>query len=488
MNSSNSSSNIRTSIDSNLSSTFKFGSIGNMLTNSKARNFSSNPSLRITSTGLSSKQQQDPRPLLEKSFQNTCSNKVFSFLVSNSYPFVVPSNSKWTLTLGKNDYIKLFCFIMSFIRKDYEVKISKIEEDLPRIVTELGYPGILSKHTLLAIGAPNSNGQLIGLLAWMVELAEYFINYEDLMLEDLEKIEIYKENQKSMPSTEDKELQNIINSQKETSFLLNAHSELSTSNNFNKSKSQFEEKIKQTIEEKQTHLGLKLEKIEKIKSENTQIKSHLLEFSKLSGKINNLENDIKMVDNNLSNTDVKISLANTEYKSIQEEEKVLLIRKDKLISEEERLTRVVNNQEMTKEIYEKKQQVVNKNKSVLEEKEKSINTLNNEVYSQLHMLSNVYYDILSNLDITLNYLLEQNLQYDSIEDLKEISQEINLLGNDYSLISNPIENLIKYANNILSVVNKSNDISSETKTCEQILSSYIENTLKFISKVKNIQE
>src|SRR5690606_33242791 len=75
-------------------------------------------------------------------------------------------------------------FIHSKIRPDVQITINRIDEDLPLILHELRYPGYITKNHLSAIGAPNIWPNILALLAWMVELANYLHFDREKELED----------------------------------------------------------------------------------------------------------------------------------------------------------------------------------------------------------------------------------------------------------------------------------------------------------------
>ena len=288
MNNSQSTSNLKSFNNSNFRSSSNFNSSynntnlkNNFTTNSKSRSYSTNNVLRTTTAGLT--KQSDNRPLLDKNFQISCSTKVFNFLVNNSYSNVAHSNSKWLLTLGKSEYIKIFLFILSYIRPDVDIKINKIEEELPKIVNELSYPGSLSKHTLMAIGAPNSNGQLIALLVWMVELAEYLMDCEEKEHQENEIINLLIKNK----------CYNLIEGNSLISNVsLNVDSNLN--NIINSSINSINNKDKEIINKKLKNLSI----LNEITEDDREINSNTKDNIKSSNKKYNFDNNKQDISNN----------------------------------------------------------------------------------------------------------------------------------------------------------------------------------------------
>lgn len=470
MNSSNSSSNIRSgfnqsrvSIGSNMGSTLKFNT-GNTSTTSKSRGYSATPSFRMTSIGTT--KLADNRPLLDKTFQNKCCTTVFSFLVANAYQQVVSFNNKSISGLGKNEYIRVFSFIMSFIRKDYEVKISKVEDDLPRVIAELGYPGVIAKHTLMAIGAPNSNGQLIALLAWMVELAEYLMEYEDKL--ELENDEL------EAKSTETKKNDN--ESMNEQRFLLNAHKELHCTGDFNSSYQQYSQSISNEIEEKSVQIGSINDLISDINKQSTELKSYLDDFQTLGIKKEKCESDLKSLEKKIMSLDTQKSLLNSDLDVKLGEEQNLIYKREEFAKEEKRLELVISSQEMSKEIYERKKHLIESNSQQIREKQKLIEALKSQNFESISNFNQAMSIHTDKINSSLTQLSNVQIEVEFMNQLLELKRDAELYKLDYNLISNSVASIFSHNEKLLSSQGPINvsaiDIGSESETCVSLIHTF----------------
>ena len=64
-------------------------------------------------------------------------------------------------------------FLYTFIEPDYKAgKNGKIEEEIPRLFKQLGYPFNISKSAMFAVGSPHTWPSLLAALTWLREQIE----------------------------------------------------------------------------------------------------------------------------------------------------------------------------------------------------------------------------------------------------------------------------------------------------------------------------
>lgn len=116
--------------------------------------------------------KQDPRPLGDKNFQNSCIRTVIAYLSSNGYPYAV-SPKVLSSPTGK-DFAQIVQFL--FQKFDPSLKVlGKVEDEVRLFLKRLCYPFQISKSALFAVGSPHSWPSVLAALTWLVEL----LNYED---------------------------------------------------------------------------------------------------------------------------------------------------------------------------------------------------------------------------------------------------------------------------------------------------------------------
>lgn len=116
--------------------------------------------------------KQDPRPLGDKNFLNSCIRTVITYLSTHGYPYAV-SPKVLTSPTGK-DFAQMVQFL--FQRFDPSMKVfGKVEDEVPLFFKRLNYPFQISKSALFAVGSPHSWPSVLAALTWLVEL----LNYEE---------------------------------------------------------------------------------------------------------------------------------------------------------------------------------------------------------------------------------------------------------------------------------------------------------------------
>lgn len=147
---------------------------------SKARNSMAGTHINYPrSTMITMGKQNDPRPISDNKFKEENITKILDFFIKESYDKNI---SKKIINLPTTrEFYYMVDFIFKKIRPDFTGAVN--EENIFNILIQLRYPGNLNKNHLYAIGAPNTSPYLVGVLSWMIELA----NYLQLMCVNKEK-------------------------------------------------------------------------------------------------------------------------------------------------------------------------------------------------------------------------------------------------------------------------------------------------------------
>uniref|UniRef100_G3VCQ5 Kinetochore protein NDC80 n=1 Tax=Sarcophilus harrisii TaxID=9305 RepID=G3VCQ5_SARHA len=129
----------------------------------------SGPGSRNSLLGIfgGSEKIKDPRPLNDKAFIQQCIRQLFEFLIENGYAYSVSMKSLQSPSI--KDFLKIFTFIFDFISPSYELPDSKFEEEVPRILKDLGYSFTLPKSSMYTVGAPHTWPHIVAALNWLIE-------------------------------------------------------------------------------------------------------------------------------------------------------------------------------------------------------------------------------------------------------------------------------------------------------------------------------
>lgn len=128
-----------------------------------------------TTTYASAGRIKDPRPISDRAFKDRSIRQLIEFLVENSYPF--PISPKLLHSPQTKDFVRIFEFLMSFIWPKYKVG-NKIEEDVPTMLKQLGYPFSITKSAMFSVGSPLTWPALLAALSWMREQIEYAVSLD----------------------------------------------------------------------------------------------------------------------------------------------------------------------------------------------------------------------------------------------------------------------------------------------------------------------
>jgi kinetochore protein NDC80 len=127
---------------------------------------------RSSAYGKTSGVKQDPRPLGDKNYFQSCLRTVITYLSANNYPHAISPKTLTTPTA------KEFANIVQFLFQKFDPTLKalgKIEDEVPLFFKRLNYPFQISKSALFAVGSPHSWPAVLAALTWLVEL----LNYED---------------------------------------------------------------------------------------------------------------------------------------------------------------------------------------------------------------------------------------------------------------------------------------------------------------------
>lgn len=370
----------------------------------------------VTNFGHLSK-QLDSRPLIEKFFQKECNDKVVHFLTTNNYEFTLP-NGKMISDLGKTDFIRIFTFIIKLIREDCDVIINKLEDDVPKILADFFYPNTISKHTLIAIGAPNSNGQIIAMLHWLVEYAECVLGITDKLNNKEKKDEEHEYSDKSQITAIDKD------------FLVNSYHEIIKTGKNSNSLEVLKNKLDSEMDTKLKTVSELENEIKEYSSEKLKIQATLDSFKEIDINVNRKENDLNDIQAKILNIEVANSSTTNQINSLQNELKQLIKKKDELTLEEEKQNSIIANQPMSKLEYDGlKNKEFNNNKLISSYEKNYLNLsekAKNNKKEVLDSLNNAYNAIKSYFALFDKY----NVKYDYYSDFYQLKLNFETILNE----------------------------------------------------------
>ncbi|XP_062863481.1 kinetochore protein NDC80 homolog isoform X2 [Trichomycterus rosablanca] len=110
---------------------------------------------------------KDPRPLHDKTFVQQCIKQLCEFLGDHGFPGSITVKS--LQSPSTKEFLKIFEFIYSLLDPTFQMPTAKVEEEIPRMLKDLGYPFPLSKSSMYSIGAPHTWPQALGALIWLID-------------------------------------------------------------------------------------------------------------------------------------------------------------------------------------------------------------------------------------------------------------------------------------------------------------------------------
>ncbi|XP_007487715.1 kinetochore protein NDC80 homolog isoform X2 [Monodelphis domestica] len=120
---------------------------------------------------------KDPRPLNDKAFIQQYIRQLCEFLTENAYAYSVSMKSLQAPSV--KDFLKIFTFIFDFLWPSYELPVTKFEEEIPRILKDLGYPFALPKSSMYTVGAPHTWPHMVAGLNWLIDCVKLYFSRKE---------------------------------------------------------------------------------------------------------------------------------------------------------------------------------------------------------------------------------------------------------------------------------------------------------------------
>lgn len=130
---------------------------------------------------------KDPRPLRDRSFQARIGQELLDYMSANNFEMEMKhhltQNSVKSPTA--KDFSYMFQWLYHRIDPSYRFK-KNIDQEVPPILAQLRYPyhKSITKSSLAAVGSANSWHLFLGLLHWMMQLAQILENYGANLYDD----------------------------------------------------------------------------------------------------------------------------------------------------------------------------------------------------------------------------------------------------------------------------------------------------------------
>ncbi|NP_001003863.1 kinetochore protein NDC80 homolog isoform X1 [Danio rerio] len=131
-----------------------------------------------------SEKMKDPRALHDKAFVQQCIKQLYEFLVDRGFPGSI--TVKALQSPSTKEFLKIYEFIYNFLEPSFQMPTAKVEEEIPRMLKDLGYPFALSKSSMYSIGAPHTWPLALGALIWLMDAVKLFGGQreQDLLFSD----------------------------------------------------------------------------------------------------------------------------------------------------------------------------------------------------------------------------------------------------------------------------------------------------------------
>ncbi|XP_063402629.1 kinetochore protein NDC80 homolog [Mytilus trossulus] len=110
---------------------------------------------------------KDPRPVSDKLFQRNCIKKLVEFLSEKLYPHSI--SDKLLQSPTSKDFFRIFEFLYGFLVPKFKLD-KKPEEQIPKIFKQIGYPFMISKSQMFALGSPHTWPHILAAVSWLVDL------------------------------------------------------------------------------------------------------------------------------------------------------------------------------------------------------------------------------------------------------------------------------------------------------------------------------
>ncbi|XP_038856697.1 kinetochore protein NDC80 homolog [Salvelinus namaycush] len=129
------------------------------------------------STFGGTEKMKDPRPLHDKAYVQQCIRQLCEFLSEKGFPGSMSVKS--LQSPSTKEFLKIFEFIYCLLDPTFQMPTSKVEEEVPRILKDLGYPFVLSKSSMYSVGAPHTWPQVLGAVVWLMDTVKIFCSMSD---------------------------------------------------------------------------------------------------------------------------------------------------------------------------------------------------------------------------------------------------------------------------------------------------------------------
>eukprot|EP01018_Ginkgo_biloba_P012754 Gb_08872 [translate_table: standard] len=128
---------------------------------------------RRSSIAYGKQLRQDTRPINDRNYQISSIRAINAYIQSHGFSVTISPKS---LPSGK-DVKEIIHFLFRQLDPGWE--LCKLEDDVPFLFRQYGYPFQINKSALYAAGSPHSWPGLLAGLAWLVELLNYKEKIED---------------------------------------------------------------------------------------------------------------------------------------------------------------------------------------------------------------------------------------------------------------------------------------------------------------------
>ena len=360
--------------------------------------------------------KNDPRPITDSKFKEASITKIFNFLIKESFDKNISMKNLQIPT--KNDFLYIFYFILKKIRKDF-ISHSQNEEEVLAIINELKYPGQIRKSYLSAVGAPNTWPYLVGLLVWMVELADYIQSFEEENLMELRPL-----------STKSDDI--FFHD-----YVQKAYVSLDCEKERNEMKGKFEKEIEQNIEIMQHNL----KEIESINEKIKEVKQSAPNKSEIYEKFQDAQKNLlstKSMFDSVQKEINEIITENTNKNALYEEKKKIV---ENVKKQKEELEENVQNQKISLDSYNKMKET-KKNldlqyQTLFKKKEDFLNKI-----SQIQNHINEKKQNLAHSPVNSEQIEVKNMEIDKlIQKCEDGGTNSNAIKNEFDLLNQEINQL-----------------------------------------------
>ncbi|XP_010875324.1 kinetochore protein NDC80 homolog [Esox lucius] len=114
---------------------------------------------------------KDPRPLHDKGYVQQCIRQLCEFLSEKGFSGLTAKSLQSPST---KEFLKMFEFIYCLLDPTFQMPTSKVEEEVPRILKDLGYPFALSKSSMYSVGAPHTWPQVLAAVIWLIDVVKIY--------------------------------------------------------------------------------------------------------------------------------------------------------------------------------------------------------------------------------------------------------------------------------------------------------------------------